>query len=139
MTHRAPALVSLLTPKSQVVWVSASGSVEQALERMRPNGYSAVPLLSDDGRYVGILSASDLLWYLSPPTPTPTSAPLMLVPRRMRDSAVHVESSLATLIRRTLDQSFVAVVDDETTFLGIVRRRSVLEYCLNVTPQLLTR
>lgn len=60
---RRPALNAswFLTPKSEVVWVSAQGSVEQAIERMKPNGFSAVPILDEEGAYVGTLSTGDLI------------------------------------------------------------------------------
>ena len=131
-----PCIGSLLTPKSEVVWVDASGTIEQAMERMRPNGYCDVPVLNDEGCYVGTLGTSDLLWYLSDGALTGS---LMLVPRRSRASAVHVQTSVATLIGRALNQNFVAVVDDDAKFLGIVRRRSILEYCIVAAPELLAR
>jgi len=53
-----------VTPKSRVVWVNASGTLVQAIERMRPNGYTAVPVLDDRGGYVGTLTEGDILWHL---------------------------------------------------------------------------
>jgi CBS domain-containing protein len=39
----------LLTPKREVVWVRAEGTLGEVLERMKPNGFSAVPVLDDEG------------------------------------------------------------------------------------------
>ena len=49
----------LLTPKSEVVWVSASDTLGEAIERMKPNGFAAVPVLDDDGGYVGTLTEGE--------------------------------------------------------------------------------
>ena len=42
-----------LTPKSEVVWLLEHATMRQALERMERHGYTAVPLLDEEGRYVG--------------------------------------------------------------------------------------
>jgi len=121
-----------LTPKSEVVWVSASGTVAQALERMKPNGFGSVPILDDDGGYVGTLSTGDLMWHLMEAggtwQETARSTPLLRVRRRLDDSAVHIDAELEQLIARVETQGFVSVVDDRGVFIGIVRRRPVIEH-----------
>jgi CBS-domain-containing membrane protein len=121
-----------LTPKSEVVWVSASGTVEQALERMKPNGFGSVPILDDDGGYVGTLSTGDLMWHLMQESGTwqaiARSTPLADVRRRLDDSAVHIDAEFRQLVARVTTQGFVSVVDDRGVFIGIVRRRPIIEY-----------
>ena len=121
-----------LTPKSEVVWVSASGTVEQALERMKPNGFGSVPILDDDGGYVGTLSTGDLMWHLMQLPGTwqdiARSTPLSSVRRRLDDSAVHIDAEFRQLVARVTTQGFVSVVDDRGVFIGIVRRRPIIEY-----------
>jgi predicted transcriptional regulator len=121
-----------LTPKREVVWVSASGTVEQALERMKPNGYSAVPILDDDGGFVGTLSTSDLMWHLMRAgeawRESARSTPLLCVRRALDDSSMHIDGDLGQLIARVVTQGFVSVVDDRGAFIGIVRRRPIIEH-----------
>ena len=54
----------LLTPKTQVACLKENMNVRQALEKMRAHGYSAIPLIAEDGRYLGTVSEGDLLWYI---------------------------------------------------------------------------
>ncbi len=125
-------VASFLTPKSEVVWVCASGTVEQALGRMKPNGFAAVPILDDDGCYVGMLSTSDLMWFLLGTSAWQEKAratPLLSVPRGRIGFAVHIDTGVAALVARAVEQSFVPVVSDGDVLIGIVRRRPVLEYC----------
>ncbi len=126
-------VAAFLTPKSEVVWVSASGTVEQALERMKPNGFAAVPIIDDDGCYVGTLSTNDLMWFLlgsgNAWQERTRVTSVMAVPRRPTGLPVHVDTGVATLVARATEQSFIAVVDDRDVFIGIVRRRPLLEYC----------
>jgi predicted transcriptional regulator len=121
-----------LTPKSEVVWVSASGTVEQALERMKPNGFGSVPILNEEGGYAGTLSTGDLMWYLIEAGGNwhdiAQTTPLDNVRRRLDDSAVHIDAKFAQLIDRIVTQGFVSVVDDRGFFIGIVRRRPIIEH-----------
>jgi predicted transcriptional regulator len=130
------AVAAFLTPRSEVVWVSASGSIEQALERMRPNGFAAVPILDDEGCYVGTLGTSDLMWFLLRAGGSwqelAQSTSLLAVPRSLNDSVARVDASVSALMKLVIEQSFVPVVDDRGVFIGIVRRRPVIEYCARV-------
>jgi CBS domain-containing protein len=121
-----------LTPKSEVVWVSAEGTIAQALERMKPNGFGSVPILDEEGRYFGTLSTSDLIWYLVEAGDswqnTKRLTPLAEIRRARNDAALHVAAGLPKLLDQIAVQSFVSVVDDRGIFLGIVRRRPIIEY-----------
>ena len=50
--------------------------------------------------------------------------------RRSNNRAVHVDAKLEALILRAAEQNFVPVLDDREVFIGIVRRRSIIEQCL---------
>lgn len=118
----------LLTPKREVVWVRAEGTLGEALERMKPNGFSAVPVLDDEGGYVGTLTEGDVLWFmLATPAAAPFSRlPLAMVPLRTQNRAVHIDARRETLTRLAAQQNFVPVVDDREAFIGIVRRHSII-------------
>ncbi len=51
-----------LLPKSETVYLVENQTVRQGLEKLRHHGYTAVPLLDKDGRYVGTLTTADFLW-----------------------------------------------------------------------------
>ncbi len=122
----------LLTPKSEVVWVSANGTLGEALERMRPNGFAAVPLLDDAGGYVGTLTEGDVLWHLldAAQPKLAIEASVLAVKRRTNNRAVHIHAKLETLVSRAAEQNFVPVLDDREVFIGIVRRKSIIEQCV---------
>jgi CBS domain-containing protein len=122
----------LLTPKSDVVWVSASGTLGEAVARMKPNGFAAVPILDDEGGYVGTLTEGDLLWHLLEARDLALAqrAPVLDIQRRTANRAVHINAKVETLIARAAEQNFVPVLDDREVFIGIVRRKSIIEQCL---------
>lgn len=129
-------ILFLLTPKSEVVWVSAYGTLGRAMERMRPNGFAAVPVLDDAGKYVGTLTEGDILWHLldARDPELAVTEPVLDVMRRSYYRAVHVDAKLESLILRAAAQNFVPVVDDREVFIGIVRRQSIIQQCLPLRP-----
>jgi len=125
-----------LTPKSEVVWLPLGNTMRQALERMERHRYSAVPLLDEDGKYVATLTEGDLLWKIKS-TPGLSfegteKVRLVDVPRRIDNKAVHIEAQVETLVTLAIDQNFVPVVDSREVFIGIVRRKAILEHCLRL-------
>jgi CBS domain-containing protein len=124
-----------LTPKSEVVWIPETATMRQALERMEYHGYSAVPILDADGRYVGTLTEGDLLWKLkSDGLSIEKTAKVTLaeVPRRLTNRPVQVDEEMEQLLALAVDQNFVPVVDTRDVFIGIVRRKRIIEYCMEL-------
>ncbi len=122
-----------LTPKSEVVWVRAEGTLDEAIERLRRSGYAAVPVLDDAGRYVGTLSEGDVLWHLLDAgegwSVTARRTPVFEVAKRARNLPVHIDAEVEALIARASDQNFVPVLDDRDVFIGIVPRKAIIERC----------
>jgi CBS domain-containing protein len=121
-----------LTPKSEVLWVPAAASLDEALQLMNGARFSAVPLLHLDGRYAEVLTTTDVLWQLVGAEEhwrrvLPRTS-VLRVARRNSYRAVHVDAEIETLIERAVEQNFVPVVDDRDVFIGIVTRRKILDY-----------
>jgi CBS domain containing-hemolysin-like protein len=53
-----------LTPKNEVIYEKPHSTMRQALERMEHHRYSSIPLIDDQGKYVGTITEGDLLWKL---------------------------------------------------------------------------
>ena len=43
--------------------------------------------------------------------------------------AVSINSDMEDLLQKAMNQNFVPVVDDQKKFIGIVTRKSIMEYC----------
>jgi CBS domain-containing protein len=121
-----------LTPKAEVAWVPTTSTVRQAIERMENHSYTAVPVITPEGRYDSILTEGDLLWFMKQHPhlrfEDTERIPLAEVTRRMVLRPVHIDAEIEELLALAIDQSFVPVVDDRQAFIGIVRRRSVLVF-----------
>jgi CBS-domain-containing membrane protein len=124
-----------LTPKQDVVWVPLRASMRQALERMEHHQYSSIPLLDDDGGYAGTLTEGDLLWKLKRDRLTMSDTERVLlsaVPRRITNRAVRIDADIEELFEIASEQNFVPVVDDRGAFVGIVRRKTIIEHLIRL-------
>ncbi|MCW3489538.1 CBS domain-containing protein [Dethiobacter alkaliphilus] len=129
-----------LIPKKEVVFLPVTCTMRQAIERMEYHRYTAVPLVDPDGRYVGTITEGDLLWKMKN-TPDLTfenteKISLKDVPLRIENEPVPIEAKIDNLLNLAITQNFIPVVDDEGVFIGIIRRREIIEY---FSRQMLTK
>ena len=107
--------------------------MRQALEKMEYHRYTAVPLIDCDGRYVGTLTEGDLLWKIknTPNFNFESTRKIWLneVPLHQKNQAISINSEIEDIILKSIEQNFVPVVDDDNTFIGIIRRREIIDYC----------
>ncbi|WP_110114714.1 CBS domain-containing protein [Bacillus sp. CGMCC 1.16541] len=122
----------LLIPKHEVVTLNINSTLRQALEKMEYHRYSSVPLVDDDGKYVGILTEGDLLWKLKSlgdyRFQDTEQIPLIQVDRYQDYQPISIHDEIDSILSKAIDQNFVPVVDDQGVFIGIIRRREILEF-----------
>ena len=108
-------------------------TVRQALEKMESAKYSALPILNRRGEYRGTLTEGDLLWAIKNvcymDMRQAEAHRIMEIYRRRDNVPVRVTTSMHDLVDRASSQNFVPVVDDKDTFIGIITRRSIINYC----------
>ncbi|XID90739.1 CBS domain-containing protein [Paenibacillaceae bacterium WGS1546] len=123
---------SFLLPKDKVAYLSTSASMKEALELLEVCHYSAIPVIDNEGKYVGTLSEGDLLWKMRD-TPGLSfdnldGVPVKEIKNRIYNECVEVDAHMEDMLTLAADQNFVPVVDDERVFLGIIRRKDIIEY-----------
>jgi len=118
--------------KSEVVYLSPKNTMRQALEKMQYHGYTAVPLVDNQGKYAGTITEGDLLWKLknTPGLNFENTDKVLLedVPQRINNTAVRINAQMEDLLTLAAAQNFVPVIDDSDIFIGIIRRREIIEY-----------
>lgn len=124
-----------LTPKNEVIYEYLDATMRQVIERMEHHGYTAIPLIDKEGKYVGTLTEGDLLWELKN-TPdlnfkNTEMVKLKDIPRRVNHKSVSINSDVESLISLATTQNFVPVIDDEGIFIGIIKRSDIINYCYN--------
>jgi len=125
-------LAFFLLPKSESLYLTEHQTFRQAMEKMQHHGLGAIPILNDAGQYVGVITTSDLLWHLKDKYALDIiSAEKILikdVPRRHDNEPVTITTDVRILFRLAMVENFIPVIDDLGVFIGIVRRREIMEY-----------
>ena len=123
-----------LIPKSQVTYLTEGSSFRQGMEKLHRHGYTAIPVISREGKYLGSISEGDFLWnIMSMGSTDPYEVEEAKIDEIISDRTppVRVTTPIPELWDQVLDQNFVPVVDDRDMFVGIVTRRSVMAYLMN--------
>lgn len=125
-------ILFFLTPKEEVAYIEEDDTLRQVLEKMEHHGYTAIPLLSKDGTYIGTITEGDLLWFLKdrnfPELKQLEDMAITAITRHRDNMAVDIQESMESLFDKVTNQNFVPVVDDKNVFIGIVTRKDVLLY-----------
>ena len=121
-----------LVPKSEVMYLFDDYSMRQALEKMEYHKYSAVPIITRDGHYFGTLTEGDILWELKKRQTMniqdAENIQLRHMQRKRDNQPVNVNCNIEDLVMTSLNQNFVPVIDDNGIFIGIITRKSIIEY-----------
>jgi len=121
-----------LVPKNEVVYLPVNCTMRQALEKMEYHRYTAVPLINEQGKYVGTITEGDLLWKMknTPGLTFADTAKVMVkdIPLRIKNTTIGVNGEMEDIFSLAIMQNFVPVVDDSDIFIGIIRRREIMEY-----------
>ena len=121
-----------LTPKCDCAYIETSDTLRQAMEKMEYHKYSSIPILDDEGSYVGVLTEGDLLWGIKNKydldLKEAENVPITDINRRRDYAQVSVRSSMEDLIKVAMNQNFVPVMDDDGKFIGIVTRKDIIKY-----------
>lgn len=125
-------ILFFLTPKKDVATVDETDTLRQVLEKMEHHGYSAIPLLDTEGKYIGTITEGDLLWEIKDRNfnnlKKTEGVNITSIKRRRDNKAVNILESMEDLFDKVTNQNFVPVVDDNQIFIGIVTRKDVLLY-----------
>ena len=126
-------ILFFLTPKAMCAFLYDDYTVRQALEKMEAAHYTALPVLNRRGEYRGSLTEGDVLWAMKNmcymDLRQAEAHRITEITRRKEYLPVRVTTSMNELVERASMQNFVPVVDDKDTFIGLVTRKSIIQYC----------
>ena len=125
-------ILRFLVPKSSVEYISSEATVRQAYEKMRYHSYVAIPVLDDDGAYVGTLRKDDIYKYFFDKGEidfrVAEKEGIMHLLDKEYSKPLYHNSEIEDMMESVTEHNFVPVVDDRGCFIGIVLRRDVLNF-----------
>ena len=122
-----------LTPKSEVDFIYDDASLNKAIQIFERNNFFILPLINKKGRYIGTISASDILGCIKENFDLSVKAsadfPVRNVKRIKEYKAVNGgTTSMEEIVVVAMDQNFIPVVDDDSNFIGIITRKSIMNW-----------
>ena len=119
----------VLTHKADTVFLQENDSIASSIEILHASGYSALPVLDQEGHYVGSVSEGDFLWNLlnhSDYKKYAEKTRLKSIMRKDFTPAVRADVQMDTLLSSAIRQNFIPVIDDRDIFIGIVTRKDII-------------
>ena len=127
-----------LVPKEDVVFVHDDDTVADAMKTMEKYRFTSVPVLAEDGTYVGSITEGDILFGLRDLGALSVNRMEVILvrqlPRQRDNEPVNINCTMEQLIQTAMKQNFIPVIDDGRVFIGIVTRKSIISYCLEHRP-----
>lgn len=122
-----------LTPKSEVAYLQEDWTLRQGIEKLERSGYTAIPLIDKQGRYIGTVTEGDILRILKKRYDMnlrlAENVSILAVERKVDIKPVSVDATMEDLVRMAMNQNFVPVIDDKKIFIGIVTRKDIIRFC----------
>ncbi len=132
-------VLMLIRPKKEVAYIYEKNTIRQGMTKMRAHGYTAIPVLSDDGKFVGVVSEGDFLWYQIDngfaDEKTGEKHFVKDIIRKDFSPAARISITMDELLDRVMHQNFVCLTDDFDSFIGIVTRQDVIRYFMDLLPK----
>lgn len=131
-----------LLPKNQVSFLCEDSTLRKAIGKMKHSGFTAMPVITKEGKYVGTINGGDFLFTIIENMSEEQTGPLanILDNKCVKDvlqqgnnPPVYISATVEELLIRSMNQNFVPVVDDTGSFIGIVTRQDVIRYFYNNT------
>ena len=116
-----------LRPKVTVTYLTDDCPVRQALDDMLKSGFTAVPVVSPKGKYVGTITEGDFLRLLLQCSAEDLDKMTVgQVERRVRHRSVTIDARMEDMVDLAAVQNFVPVTDGRGMFCGIITRSDVI-------------
>ena len=132
-------ILFFLKPKNELSYIYNDFTLRQALEKMEFYRFSAIPVLSRDGQYIKTITEGDILWSLKNWNEISFVNTEEIHINEIKNHRVYksigIDRTIDDLIDLISEQNFVPVVDDRNMFIGIITRKSVIEYLYSKTKK----
>ena len=124
-------IAKIMIPKISTAFLNENNTVRQGLEKFIRYGYTAVPVLNENGIYSGTVTEGDFLRHIMKIGSTEMrSHETYLIKDIIRKdfcSSLMIEAEQDEVIKAVENQNFVPIVDGRGVFCGIITRKGVIE------------
>lgn len=121
-----------LSPKDEIAYVSEEATLLETMGIMEEYSHSVLPMITKDGKYAGIVSEGDIYYTIKNTynfdVDRFSKIKISELDARRSYAAMNVNAPVEEMYQAAIRQNFIPVIDDKDIFIGIVKRRDVLQY-----------
>lgn len=125
-------IFNFLTPKSTTFFIDSNSTLRQALEKFDVHKFSVVPLIDENGMFVSTVSEGDILRYVKNDchfdVKVAESVRITEIKKHRPYAALPISTPMEEIFKLSLEQNFVPIVDDRGAYIGIIKRKSIIEH-----------
>ena len=124
-------IAKIMIPKISTAYLHEKNTVRQGIEKFSRYGYTAVPVLDENGVYIGTVTEGDFLRHIMKlGTTEMKDHEAYLIKDIIREDfcpPLLIAAEQSDVINAVLNQNFVPIVDGRGVFCGIITRKGVIE------------
>lgn len=111
--------------------MDCDSTIRQALEKFDFHKFSVVPIIDGDGKYITTVSEGDILRFIKN-----TARFDMKKAEKVRIKDIELyrpykacksDVDIQEIFKLALEQNFVPIVDDRGSYIGIIKRKTILD------------
>ncbi len=129
-------LLNFLTPKCSTLYLEYDSTIRQALEKFDVHKFSVVPLIGKNGEFVTTISEGDILRFIKNnchfDLQMAESYKIEAIEKYRPYKALPISTPIKEVIRLSLEQNFIPIVDDRGVFIGIIKRKTIIDYFFKI-------
>lgn len=127
-------IAGLITPKNSTNYLIEGTTLRNALEKFKVHKFAVVPIIDENGKYLRTISEGDLLRYITNLANFSMSLAEQISIRQVESyrpyQSSNIDASNIEIIALALEQNFIPLVDDRGLYIGIVKRKEILEFLI---------
>ncbi len=125
----------LMIDKSDCKYLYENTTFEEGLRQFQDGGYTAIPVIKNDGTYVGTIRDKDFLLRCTNIDDGKTQKDrdclreltMGDIVESSLNPAVNISKDINDVLLLSMQQNFVPIVDDDNVFVGIITRRDIIK------------
>lgn len=124
-------ILFFLKEKNDLVFVYNTDTLLDLVEKYSTYHYSSIPVITKNNEYVGSISEGDVLNYLVSNKLSNDDFKKIIIediPRRKDNTPIYSNQAMKDLLKFSLDENFVPVLNTSDKFIGIITRKEIIEY-----------
>lgn len=129
-------LYQFFTPKARTFYLPSDATVAQALDKFDFHKFVAVPIVGEKGEYLSTVSEGDILRFLKNVANFDARAigqTLVTQIEKYRPyRALDLSAPTESILQLSLEQNFIPLVDDRGAYLGILKRKEIIQYLYSI-------